>query len=92
MSAGKGRGDVSYENPRTSPAKSPQRASQSVISVDLHYARVGILNNVLFSSISQLFPFARSLAHSHTHIRNIHIIQSYKCRFFRKKDLSVSGR
>jgi len=33
---------------RASPAKSPQRASQPVISVDLHYARVRILNNILF--------------------------------------------
>jgi len=33
---------------RARPAKSPQRASQPVISVDLHYARVRILNNILF--------------------------------------------
>lgn len=74
-SAGKGRRDVPYENPEDEPGKKLSKgASHSpVISVDLHYARVRILNNILFRWFLSFSP-RRSLALAHLYI---YITQSY---------------
>lgn len=62
--------------PRTSePDKKPSK-SFSVRDKRGLPLRVRILNNVLFSSISQLSPFARSLAYTHARTHNTVVLMS----------------